>query len=97
MPYATLTSKGQTTIPKQIRERLRLRPGSRMLFQVDADGRVVVAAADGGIDAIYGLLHRPARRRLSLETIDAAIVEGALARVAKGSRLGRRRRFPSSG
>lgn len=96
MPYATLTSKGQTTIPKEIRERLRLKPGSRMLFHVDVDGRVVVASADQGIDAIYGLLHRPGRRPLSIAEIDAAIAKGAVERVMKGVRPARRRRFTAA-
>ncbi len=38
----TLTSKGQVTIPKHIREALRLEPGSKVEFDVDNHGRVVI-------------------------------------------------------
>jgi AbrB family looped-hinge helix DNA binding protein len=38
----TLTSKGQVTIPKHIREALGLEPGSRVEFDVDDQGRVVI-------------------------------------------------------
>jgi len=41
----TLTSKGQVTIPKRIREALRLEPGSAVEFAVDAQGRVVIQPA----------------------------------------------------
>lgn len=38
----TLTSKGQVTIPKRIRDALRLEPGSAVEFAVDAQGQVVI-------------------------------------------------------
>jgi AbrB family looped-hinge helix DNA binding protein len=38
----TLTSKGQVTIPKHIREALRLEPGTKVDFDVDNHGRVVI-------------------------------------------------------
>jgi AbrB family looped-hinge helix DNA binding protein len=39
---ATLTSKGQTTIPKEIRESLGMKPGDRMTFTLMHDGTVVM-------------------------------------------------------
>ncbi|MGH6877644.1 MAG: AbrB/MazE/SpoVT family DNA-binding domain-containing protein [Rhizomicrobium sp.] len=39
----TLTSKGQVTIPKKVREALQLVPGSRMEFGINADGQVVLS------------------------------------------------------
>lgn len=41
-----LTSKGQVTIPKPIRDRLGLGPGSAVEFEVAADGRVTLSKAD---------------------------------------------------
>lgn len=41
----TITSKGQVTIPKHIRDALRLRPGSAVDFSVDDRGQVVLVAA----------------------------------------------------
>ncbi|MBP6014971.1 MAG: type II toxin-antitoxin system PrlF family antitoxin [Alphaproteobacteria bacterium] len=40
----TLTSKGQVTIPKRLRDHLRLKPGGEVEFEVIADGRVVILA-----------------------------------------------------
>jgi AbrB family looped-hinge helix DNA binding protein len=37
-----VTSKGQVTIPKRVRELLNIRPGSAVEFQVDPDGRVTL-------------------------------------------------------
>ena len=45
MSTSTLTSKGQTTIPKDVRKRLNLHPGDRMEFVIDEDGRVLVLSA----------------------------------------------------
>lgn len=45
MPTSTLTSKGQVTISKKIRERLGLETGDRLSFDLDADGRLTVEPA----------------------------------------------------
>lgn len=42
---ATLTTKGQVTIPKTIRDKLNLRAGDKLDFRLDADGDLRVAAA----------------------------------------------------
>ena len=42
-----LTSKGQVTIPKPIRDRLRLKPGMAVEFSLADDGRIVLSRADG--------------------------------------------------
>ncbi len=42
-----VTTKGQVTIPKPIRDRLGLTPGSRVDFAVDPDGKVVLRKAEG--------------------------------------------------
>ena len=41
-----LTSKGQVTIPKKIRDALQLAPGNRVEFSLNADGQVVLHKAD---------------------------------------------------
>jgi AbrB family looped-hinge helix DNA binding protein len=40
----TITTKGQVTIPKALRDYLGLKPGSRVAFEIDEAGRVVVRA-----------------------------------------------------
>jgi antitoxin PrlF len=41
----TVTSKGQVTIPKPVRDRLNLKPGSKVEFELAPDGRVVIVKA----------------------------------------------------
>ncbi|AWJ87999.1 AbrB family transcriptional regulator (plasmid) [Azospirillum sp. TSH58] len=47
----TLTTKGQVTIPKPIRDRLGLGPGSAVEFEIAEDGRVVLSRADRAVAA----------------------------------------------
>ena len=44
---ATVTSKGQVTIPKPVRDLLGIKPGSRVDFERAPDGRVVLVKVDG--------------------------------------------------
>lgn len=50
----SLTSKGQVTLPKDIRERLRLRPGDMVRFVLDEEGRVIVSRAAPSLEEAYG-------------------------------------------
>ncbi len=43
---ATVTSKGQITIPKRVRDLLGIRPGSQIDFERGADGRIIMVKAD---------------------------------------------------
>jgi len=72
MPVSTITSKGQTTIPEEIRRHLKLKPGDRIEFVVEPDGRVVLVPATVDIADLKGIL-APAPRRVSLEEMDRVI------------------------
>lgn len=71
MSTATITSKGQTTIPKDIRDRLHVQPGDRIEFVIQ-DGAVVVRAANRKISDLRGFLPKP-KKPVTLEQMDAAI------------------------
>ena len=59
MSSATVTSKGQVTIPVEVRNRLGLRPGSRLAFVATADGYAIVPEA-GSIRTLKGAVPAPA-------------------------------------
>ncbi len=57
MPTATLTSKGQTTIPREVRNFLKLNPGDKMEFKLDPDGQtVILRAANIQVTSLRGML-----------------------------------------
>lgn len=58
MLEATMTSKGQTTIPKDIRDYLHLGAGDRMTFTRVADGTVILRAKTRSIMDLGGVLKR---------------------------------------
>ena len=72
---STLTVKGQTTIPKPIREHLGLKPGDKIKFFVRPDGSVVILTKLP-ITALKGSL-KSEISGVSLEDMDEAIAEGA--------------------
>ncbi|MBI3826889.1 MAG: AbrB/MazE/SpoVT family DNA-binding domain-containing protein [Candidatus Rokubacteria bacterium] len=72
MPRTTLTTKGQVTIPKPVRDVLRLRPGDRLDFIIGDDGRVLVRAGTASARELKGLLRRRGRRPVSLAAMEAA-------------------------
>jgi AbrB family looped-hinge helix DNA binding protein len=76
MPTSTLTSRGQTTIPKAIRDALQLQPGDRVEF-IQEDDRVVLRRAASDLTELDGLLDRSTEDAVSLEEMDAAIARGA--------------------
>jgi AbrB family looped-hinge helix DNA binding protein len=74
MPTTTLTSKGQVTVPKRIRDFLKVKAGDRLDFVIDDNGRVLVRPGTIGVDELKGLLHRPGRKSVTLAQMQAAIV-----------------------
>jgi antitoxin PrlF len=73
MPTATLTSKGQITVPKAVRDRLRLRPGDALDFVMADNGEIYVRAGTVDVADLQGLLHRPGRKPVSLDAMDESI------------------------
>ncbi len=56
MPTAKVTSKGQITIPAEVRNALELKPGTKVVFYPDADGGFVMRASTGSIMDLRGIL-----------------------------------------
>ena len=73
MTTSKVTSKGQITVPRDIRERLKLKLGDKIRFRVADNGQVVVEAAKYHIGELYGLLRRKGGKPLSVEAMDEAI------------------------
>ena len=73
MPASLITSKGQTTIPKEIREYLHLQPGDRVDFVVEEGGKVVLEPATLDVSELEGALHRPGMKAVSDSEIKAAV------------------------
>ena len=76
---SSITSKGQATIPKEIRDHLRLKPGDRVKFFVHPDGTVVLLPKLPA-SAARGMLKRPGQPPVTLAEMDEAIAAGATAR-----------------
>jgi antitoxin PrlF len=72
MAASTVTGKGQTTIPGEIRRHLKLKPGDRVEFVVGPDGKVTLVPVTIEVSSLKGML-APAPRRVSLHEMDAAI------------------------
>lgn len=77
MATATMTSKGQITVPKDVREALNLEPGSRVMFVRVGPGDYRLLARTGRLSDLAGAAHRPGRRPLTLGEMEDAIAEGA--------------------
>jgi AbrB family looped-hinge helix DNA binding protein len=76
---AKVTGQGQVTVPKEVRERLKLRPGGKIEFAFERSGRVVVSAKQSSILDLVGILPKP-KRTVTLEEMDEAIKQGAVDR-----------------
>jgi AbrB family looped-hinge helix DNA binding protein len=69
MATATVTSKGQITIPKEIRERLHIKTGDRLDFRVEGDGAVRIVPIARKVAEVFGAFAGRARRPLSTKEI----------------------------
>ena len=66
---ATLTSKGQTTIPKEIRDGLGMKSGDRITFTLMPDATVVMRLKNKSITDLAGTLHKKGRKPVPVEQL----------------------------
>lgn len=81
---STLTTKGQVTIPKEMRDQLHLAPGDKVKFFIQPDGRVVILPKLPA-SALRGMF-RSRVGPVSLEDMDAGVTKGATRRFRRAGR-----------
>ena len=72
MKLGTITAKGQTTVPKDIRDRLKLKPGDKVYWTYQ-DGQAILRPKNRSIMELVGALHDPARKPLTIKQLNDAI------------------------
>ena len=77
MASATVTSKGQITIPVRVREALGLNAGDRIEFVEIDKGKFAIVAATRSIRELEGMFHDKRRKPVSIEEMNAAIARRA--------------------
>lgn len=77
MASATITSKGQVTIPVRVREALGLEPGDRIEFVEVDKGKFQILPATRSIRELEGMFLDPRRKPVSIEQMNAAIAKQA--------------------
>ena len=73
MPRSTLTSKGQITLPKKVRDLLHLKPGDQLDFLIQDDGRVLLQPVTMDVADLKGMLHRTGMAAVSVKEMQTAI------------------------
>ena len=70
---ATLTSKGQVTLPKEIRDALKLSSGAKLDFSLQPDGSVNLRPMKNSVASLFGILKRPGGKAYSIEEQKEAV------------------------
>jgi len=82
MPIATLTSRGQITVPREIRDRLKLEAGDQLHVTLLPNGTVVMRARKRRIKTLGGMLKVSGRSSVSVERMNEVIAEAAVRRAS---------------
>ena len=73
MAQATMTSKGQFTLPREIREKLGLKPGDNIDFSLPSPHELLGKPLKRDILSLSGMLHRPGRKPVSIRKMNEAM------------------------
>ena len=73
MALAILTSKGQVTIPKQVRDSLQLHTGDKVEFVITEKREALLRPITKKVDDVFGRLHKPGRKPVSIEKMNDGI------------------------
>jgi antitoxin PrlF len=71
MAESTITAKGQTTVPLQIRNSIGAVPGTRLVWHAMPDGSLIVRAKTRSILALAGILKPPKGKHVAVEDMNA--------------------------
>lgn len=74
---ATITSKGQVTIPKDIRDILKIGPGDQIDFIISDQGEILISPRTCDFRSLKGIFYKKGRKAASLEEMERAIKKGA--------------------
>ncbi len=84
METGTLSSKGQITIPKKIRDFLHVQTAEKLIFIPIEDGKVLITTERKAASSIFGILkHKKKKYPATLEQMDSAIQKKRLGRVVE--------------
>ena len=75
MATATLTSKGQLTIPKAVRNSLHLHTGDRVAFVIHGESEALMKPVTKSVDEVFGQLHKANQPRRTVEEMKAAVAK----------------------
>ena len=75
MPKATLTSKGQITLPKEVRSRLGVAAGDHVEFAISDDGSITIRSVKKSALRLHGVIDQSADRPVPVEDLDQAIAD----------------------
>jgi antitoxin PrlF len=71
MAESTITAKGQTTVPVEVREQVGATPGTRLVWHVMPDGSIIVRAKTKSILDLAGVLKASKGKRVAVEDMNA--------------------------
>ncbi|XHS76859.1 AbrB/MazE/SpoVT family DNA-binding domain-containing protein [Burkholderiaceae bacterium UC74_6] len=80
---ATVTDKGQLTVPKAIRDQFGIEPGTKLDFEPQPDGSLRVRVLARGSASLFGLLHTPGRKAKTVAEMDEGIGAAVKARAKR--------------
>lgn len=76
MPTATMTSKGQITVPKQVRDELHLKPGTKIDFRLGQRGEIILRPKSWDVKKIKGMIKPPPGVHVNIEDMNETIARG---------------------
>ena len=70
MSESTMTAKGQTTVPRQVRDAIGAGPGTRLVWHVMPGGGLIVRAKTHSVMALAGMLKSPKKKPVPVEDMN---------------------------
>ena len=70
MAESTITAKGQTTVPADIRAVMHAKPGTRLVWSAMPDGTIIVRAKTQSLRDLAGMLKAPKGKRITIDDMN---------------------------